>query len=96
MKIRNLDKKTRNFLAMLFCTLVIVSTIGSSFAISNSFAQQQQTQQAPTVVYKSPWSNNLPTQTANVDPTKTTNVDPTQRNTHVSRSITLQITNPLP
>jgi hypothetical protein len=59
MKIRNLDKKTRNFLAMLFCTLVIVSTIGSSFAISNSFAQQQQTQQAPTIAYKSPWSNNL-------------------------------------
>jgi hypothetical protein len=62
MKIRHLDKKTRNFLAMLFCTLVIVSTIGSSFAIStigNSFAQQQQTQQAPTTAYKSPWSNDL-------------------------------------
>jgi hypothetical protein len=57
MKIRNLDKKTRNFLAMLFCTLVIVSTIGSSFA-ANSFAQQLQ--QAPTITYKSPWNNNMP------------------------------------
>jgi hypothetical protein len=65
MKILNLDKKTRNFLAMLFCTLVIVSTIGSSFATRNSFAQApqqqlQQIQQAPTVAYKSPWNNNMP------------------------------------
>jgi hypothetical protein len=57
MKIPNLDKKTRNFLAILFCTLVIVSTIGSSFA-TNSFAQQLQ--QAPTITYKSPWNNNMP------------------------------------
>ncbi len=37
-----------------FCTLVIVSTIGTSFAIRNSFAQaqqQQQIQQAPTIAY---------------------------------------------
>jgi hypothetical protein len=59
MKIRNTDKKTRNFLAMIFCTLVIVSTIGSSFS-TNSFAQQQQLQQAPTITYKSPWNNNMP------------------------------------
>ncbi|MFY9796559.1 MAG: hypothetical protein WAJ93_12810 [Candidatus Nitrosopolaris sp.] len=62
-------RKTRkknicSFLAMLFCTLVIVSTIGTSFGIRNSFAQaQQQVQtqqaQAPTIAYKSPWSNNI-------------------------------------
>jgi hypothetical protein len=55
MKITNLDN-----LAMLFCTLVIVSTIGSSFAIRNSFAQAQQMQQAPTITYKSPWNDNMP------------------------------------
>ncbi|HYV52016.1 MAG TPA: hypothetical protein VE971_01870 [Candidatus Eisenbacteria bacterium] len=55
MKITNLDN-----LAMLFCTLVIVSTIGSSFAIRNSFAQAQQIQQTPTITYKSPWNDNMP------------------------------------
>jgi hypothetical protein len=51
----------RYLLATLFCTLIIASTFGSSFAIMNSFAQaqQQQTQQAPTIVYKSPWNDNL-------------------------------------
>jgi hypothetical protein len=64
-------RKTRkknicSFLAMVFCTLVIVSSIGSSFGIKNSYAQAQQQQQqqlaprqAPTVAYQSPWSNNL-------------------------------------
>ncbi|MGC1930860.1 MAG: hypothetical protein WA667_17960 [Candidatus Nitrosopolaris sp.] len=66
MKIPNLDKKTRNFLAMLFCTLVIVGTIGSSFATRNSFAQQQQLQQAPTITYKSPWNNSMPIMTHSV------------------------------
>jgi hypothetical protein len=51
------------FLAMVFCTLVIVSSIGTSFGIKNSYAQVQQQQlvprQAPTVAYQSPWSNNL-------------------------------------
>ncbi|MGC2574404.1 MAG: hypothetical protein WA364_23065 [Candidatus Nitrosopolaris sp.] len=49
------------FLAVLFCTLVIVSSIGTSFGIRNSYAQaqQQQIQQAPTVAFNSPWSNNL-------------------------------------
>jgi hypothetical protein len=65
MKILNLDKKRRDFLAILLCTLVIASTIGSSFATRNSFAlapqqQLQQIQQAPTVAYKSPWNNNMP------------------------------------
>jgi hypothetical protein len=56
------------FLAMIFCTIVIVSTIGSSFAIRNALAQTQQqlqTQQAPTIAYISPWTNNLPTINAN-------------------------------
>ncbi|MFY9869337.1 MAG: hypothetical protein WAK17_06430, partial [Candidatus Nitrosopolaris sp.] len=54
-------KNIGSFLAVLFCTLVIVSSIGTSFGIRNSFAQaqQQQIQQAPTVAYNSPWSNNL-------------------------------------
>ena len=52
------------FLAMVFCTLVLVSSIGSSFVIKNSYAQAQTQQQlelrqAPTVAYHSPWSNNL-------------------------------------
>ena len=54
-------KNIGSFLAVLFCTLVIVSSIGTSFGIRNSYAQaqQQQIQQAPTVAYNSPWSNNL-------------------------------------
>ena len=47
---------------MLFYTLVIVSSIGSSFGIRNSYAQAQQQlepRQAPTIAYNSPWSNNL-------------------------------------
>jgi len=47
------------FLAMIFCAIVIASTIGSSFGIRNSFAQTQQqvqTQQAPTIAYNSPWT----------------------------------------
>ncbi|MFZ0513050.1 MAG: hypothetical protein WAM14_15685 [Candidatus Nitrosopolaris sp.] len=44
-KTMKIVKKTRkknigSFLAMLFCTLVIVSTIGNSFGIRNSFAQE--------------------------------------------------------
>jgi hypothetical protein len=55
-------KNIGSFLAMVFCTLVIVSSIGTSFGIKNSYAQaQQQLQppQAPTIAYQSPWSNNL-------------------------------------
>jgi hypothetical protein len=56
-------KNIGSFLAMVFCTLVIVSSIGTSFGIKNSYAQAQQQQlqprQAPTIAYQSPWSNNL-------------------------------------
>ena len=60
-------KNICRFLAVVFCTLVIVSSIGTSFGIKNSYAQaqlQQQQQllaprQAPTIAYQSPWSNNL-------------------------------------
>jgi hypothetical protein len=45
------------FLAMIFCTILIASTIGSSLGIRSSFAQ---TQQAPTIAYRSPWTANLP------------------------------------
>jgi len=52
---------------MVFCTLVIVSSIGTSFGIKNSYAEAQQQQQqqqlaprqAPTIAYQSPWNNNL-------------------------------------
>jgi hypothetical protein len=63
-------RKTRkknicSFLAMVFCILVIVSSVGTSFGlIKNSYAQAPQQQhlaprQAPTITYQSPWSNNL-------------------------------------
>jgi hypothetical protein len=35
-------KRIYGFLATLFCTLVIVSSIGSSFGIRNSFAQKKE------------------------------------------------------
>src|SRR5215510_4207275 len=55
-------KNIGSFLAMLFCTLVVVSTIGNSFGIRNSFAQQelQMQTQPPSTISDSPWSNNLP------------------------------------
>src|SRR5215831_15824778 len=56
-------KNIGSFLAMVFCSLVIISSVGSSFVIKNSYAQaqiqQQQLQHAPTIAYQSPWSNNL-------------------------------------
>src|SRR5215469_11137605 len=58
-------KNIGTFFAMVFCTLVIISSMGSSFIIKNSYAQAQIQQQqlaprqAPTVAYQSPWSNNL-------------------------------------
>jgi hypothetical protein len=44
---------------MLFCALVIVSTIGSSFGIKNSYAQPLHTQQPSILTYNSPWINKL-------------------------------------
>src|SRR5215467_9930040 len=72
---RTRRKNLGSFLAMSFCTLVVVSTIGNSFGIRNSFAQQElQTQtQPPSTISKSPWSNSLTVfntgnmQTANSD-----------------------------
>ena len=67
MKARKIARRTKkkdlgSFLAMLFCTLVVVSTIGNSFGIRNSSAQQElQTQtQPPSTISDSPWSNSLP------------------------------------
>src|SRR5215467_11547259 len=59
---RTRRKNLGSFLAMSFCTLVVVSTIGNSFGVRNSFAQQElQTQtQPPSTISKSPWSNSLP------------------------------------
>src|SRR5215469_11343024 len=55
-------KNIGSFLAMLFCVVVVVSTIGNSFGIRNSFAQQelQMQTQPPSTISDSPWSNNLP------------------------------------
>src|SRR5215469_4987025 len=55
-------KNIGSFLAMLFCTLVIVSTIGTSFGIRNSYAQQelQMQTQPPSTISDSRWNNNLP------------------------------------
>src|ERR1700739_1599519 len=50
-------KNLGSFLAMLFCTLVILSTMGNSFGIRNSYAQQQPQTQQPSTVVLSPWSN---------------------------------------
>ena len=56
-------KNFGSFLAMLFCIFVIVSTIGTSFGIRNSFAQAQQElqtqQQATLLTYNSPSNNHL-------------------------------------
>ena len=51
-------RKTRkknicSFLAVVFCTLVIVSSIGTSFGIQNSYAQAQQQQLQPRQKVKS-------------------------------------------
>jgi hypothetical protein len=51
-------KNIGSFLAMLFCTLVVVSTIGTSFGIRNSFAQQMQTQQPSILTFNSPSNDN--------------------------------------
>ena len=56
-KIVKIRKKRDSFLAMLFCTILIASTIGSYLGIRSSFAQ---TQEAPTIAYRSPWTTNLP------------------------------------
>ena len=61
--VKTRKKRIYCFLATLFCTLVIVSTIGNSFGIRNSFAQQIQTQQIrtqqpSTLTFSSPLNNN--------------------------------------
>jgi hypothetical protein len=54
-------KNVSGFLAMIFFTILIVST-GGSFGLRNFFAQAQvQTQQTPTFAYSLPWTNNLST-----------------------------------
>jgi len=57
-----------SFLAMMLCTIVIVSTVGNFFVTRDAFAQEQeqlQTDQASVILYNSPWSNNLLTFSAN-------------------------------
>ena len=58
-----------SFLVMIFCAIVIASTIGSSLGIRNSFAQTQpQVQtQAPTIAYSSPWTTNQHTVNPNIN-----------------------------
>ncbi|MGC2683578.1 MAG: hypothetical protein WA323_17100 [Candidatus Nitrosopolaris sp.] len=68
MKIVKMRKRNiSGFLAMIFCTILIVST-GGSFGLRNSFAKAQvQTQQAPTFAYSLPWTNNLSTLNPNIN-----------------------------
>jgi hypothetical protein len=56
--VKTRKKRIYGFLATLFCTLVIVSTIGNSFGIRNSFAQQIQREQPSTLTFSSPSNNN--------------------------------------
>jgi hypothetical protein len=58
--VRTRKKNIGGFLAMLFCTLVIVSTVGNSL-IRNSYAQQELQTQQPSTLSESPRSNDLPT-----------------------------------
>jgi hypothetical protein len=55
--VKTRKKNIGSFLTMLFCTLVVVSTIGTSFGIRNSFAQQE-TELPSTLTYNSPSNNN--------------------------------------
>ena len=59
--VKTRKKNIGSFFPMLFCTLIIVSTIANSFGIRNSFAQQELQTQRPSTISESPWSNNLPT-----------------------------------
>lgn len=51
----------RSVVNFLLCTLVIVSIIGNTSAIRNSFAQQELQTQSPSTISQSPWSNSVPT-----------------------------------
>ncbi len=60
--VKTRKKDIGSFLALLFSIVIILSTIGYSFGIRNSFAQHELlTQQQPSTVTALPWSNNLPT-----------------------------------
>ena len=60
--VKTRKKDIGSFLALLFSIVIILSTIGYSFGIRNSFAQQElRTQHQPSTVTELPWSNNLPT-----------------------------------
>src|SRR5215831_1150106 len=64
-------KNIANIISMLFCTLVVLSTIGNSFAITTSFAQAQrfQAQAISTLSMTPPMAT---PQKNNVDPTAKT------------------------
>src|SRR5215472_2328077 len=85
-------KNIGSFLAVLFCTLIIVSTIGTSFGITNSFAQEQQLHLVhPSIVRSdSPWSNSLPTFDALSLPAS--HVDNTRNHNNVAISSSLAFT----
>src|SRR5215469_14544593 len=60
--VKTRKKDIGSFLAILFCTLVILSTLGYSVGIRNSFAQQElrtEQLQQPSTITELPWSNNL-------------------------------------
>src|SRR5215472_7639037 len=90
LKIRK--KNIGSFLAVLFCTLIIVSTIGTSFGITNSFAQEQQLHLVQPSIFRthSPWSNSLPTFDALSLPAS--HVDKTRNHNNVAISSSLAFT----
>ena len=60
-KINTRRKYIGSSLADVILYFLIVITIGNSFGIRNSFAQQELRTQQPSTISESPWSNNLPT-----------------------------------
>jgi hypothetical protein len=60
--VKTRKKDIGSFLALLFSIVIILSTIGYTFGIRNSFAQHELlTQQQPSTFTELPWGNNLPT-----------------------------------
>src|SRR5215469_12965411 len=75
LKIRKKD--IGSFLAVLFCTIIIASTIGTSFGITNSFAQERQLHLVQPSIFRShspPTFDALSLPASHVDNTRNHNV----------------------
>lgn len=61
MQIRTIRRNINSFSGLVLYMLIIIGTIGNSFGVSNAFAEVQlHTPQPSTIMYNSPWSNNVP------------------------------------